>query len=140
MKLVSKYKLFKEAVTVGDCITVGKIYNECLPIFIHLGKHNYYNILLDQTEEYYSRIPYNVLQWIRENRFQKLYDGTDRFENELSHWVIDALMELINKNFKELDFPSTIKAWQLHSQSVMLALSSQEFVTAEYSNHRSLHV
>ena len=45
-------------------------------------------------EECYSRIPYHIFQWIRENCFQKLYDGTDRFENELSHWAIDALMEL----------------------------------------------
>ena len=124
VKMVSKYKLFKDAVTVYDSVTVEKMYKEYLPIFVHLGKHNYYNILLDQTEEYYNRIPYHVLQWIRENRFQKLYDGTDRFPNELSHWAIDALMELMNKNVKGLDFFNTIEAWQLYSQNGILALSS----------------
>ena len=102
---------------------------------MHLGKYNYYNILLDQTDEYYSRIPYHVLQWIRENRLPKLYDDTDWFNSNLSHWVIDASMELMNKNIKELEFP-----WQLHSQNVMLASSSRNFMTAEYSNRRSLLV
>lgn len=65
VRLVSQYKLFKKAGTVGDSITVKKIYNNYLPVFVHLGKHNYYNIILDQTEECYQRIPYRVLQLIR---------------------------------------------------------------------------
>ena len=40
VKLVTQYKIFKEAVTVGDWIAVEKIYNDYLPIFVHLGKHN----------------------------------------------------------------------------------------------------
>ena len=139
-RLVSQYKMFKEAVTVGDAITVEKVYNDYLPIFVYLGKHNYYNILLDQTEEYYDRIPYSILQLVRHNRFQKLYDGTDRKNNSMSHWAIDSLMELMNKNVKELDFPNTIEAWQLHSQNVMLALASRSFVTNEYTNHHSTDV
>ena len=111
VKLVTQYKMFSEAVTIGDSITVEKIYNDYLPVFVYLGKHNYYNILLDQTEEYYGRIPYQVLQLIRENRFQKLYDGTNRKQTSMSHWAIDALMELMNKNVKELDFPNTIDGW-----------------------------
>ena len=49
-------------------------------------------------------------------------------------------MELMNKNIKKLNFPKTIKGWQLHSQNVMLALESWSFVTNEYSNHQSLEV
>ena len=49
-------------------------------------------------------------------------------------------MELMNKNVKELDFPNTIAGWQLHSQNLMLALSSRSFVVNEYSNHRVLEV
>ena len=140
VKLVSQYNMFREAATIGELITVEKIYNEYLPIFMHLRKHNYYSILLDQTEEYYDRIPYHILQLIRENRFQKLYDGTDRRQNSLSHWVIDALMELMNKNVKELYFPNTIDGWQLHSQNIMLALASSSFVMNEQTNHQSLDV
>ena len=103
--------MFREAVTVGDSTTVEKIYNAYLPIFVHLGKHNYYNILLNQTEEYYNRIPYHIHQLIRETRIQKLYDGTDRKQNSFSHLEINALMELMNKNVKELDFPKTIDGW-----------------------------
>ena len=80
------------------------------------------------------------LQLIRENRFQKLYDGTNRKQTSMSHWAIDALMELMNKNVKELDFPNTIDGWQLHSQNLMFALSSRSFVMNEYSNHRVLEV
>ena len=108
-RLVLQYKLFKEAVTVGDSITVEKLYHDYLPTFVYLGKHNYYNILLDQIEEYYDHTPYCILQLVRQNRFQKLYDGTDRKHNSMSHWSIDALMELTNKNVKELDFPNTIE-------------------------------
>ena len=41
VRLVSQYKLFKEAATVGDSITVEKVYNDYLPIFTFLDKHNY---------------------------------------------------------------------------------------------------
>ena len=40
-RLVSQYTLFKEAVTVGDSITIEKVYNDYLPIFTYLDKHNY---------------------------------------------------------------------------------------------------
>ena len=125
---------------MGDSITVKKIYNDYLPIFVYLGKHNYYKNFLDQTEEYYNRIPYQILQLIRENRFQKPCDGTDRNQNSMSHWAIDALMELMNKHMKELNFPNTIEGWQLHSHNLMLALSSRSFVMNEYSNHIFLEV
>ena len=140
VRLVSQYKMFKEAVTVGDSIMVEKIYNEYLPVFVYLGKHTYYNIILDQTEEYYQRIPYSILQLIRKNRFQKLYNGTDRKKTSMSHWALDALMELMNKNVKEMDFPNTVDGWQLHSQNVMLALTSRSFVMNEYTKHQSLEV
>ena len=39
--------MFQEAVTVGDLITVEKIYNNYLPIFVYIGNNNYNNILLD---------------------------------------------------------------------------------------------
>ena len=47
VKLVSRYNFIKEAMTVGDSVEVENIYNEYLPVFVQLGKHNYYNILLD---------------------------------------------------------------------------------------------
>ena len=68
VKLVSQYVIFKEAATVGDYITVENIYNDYLPVYIHLRKSNYYNILPDQMEEYCNCIPYHVLQWIRHDR------------------------------------------------------------------------
>ena len=69
VKLASQYKIFEEATTVDDSITLEKIYNNYLPTFIYLDKYNYYYIILDQTEECYQRIPYRILQLMRENRF-----------------------------------------------------------------------
>ena len=68
---------------------VETIYNEYLPVLVHLSKSTYYNIILDQIDEYYGRIPYYVLQWIRENLFQQLYKGKYRKGNYMSHWEID---------------------------------------------------
>ena len=68
----------EQDVTIGDSVVVEKFYNNYLPVFVHLGKHNYYNIMLDQTEEYYGRILYDILQLLRENHFQNLYNGSDR--------------------------------------------------------------
>ena len=58
----------------------------------------------------------------------------------LSYWALDALMELINKNVKELNFPNNIEAWRLHSKDVMLAQASSTFIKNEYSTHRSIKV
>ena len=56
---------------------------------------------------YYSdRVVRTIL---RGNRFQKLYNGTDRKKRLLSHWDIGALVELMNKNIKELNFPNIIE-------------------------------
>lgn len=76
---MSQYHRFRDVVHVGDSITVEKIYNKCLPIFEHLGKHNYYNILLDKTKDHCHRIPY---QLTRENQFQKLYDDINMKQTE----------------------------------------------------------
>ena len=84
MMVTSSFMLFQEATTIGDLLMVETIYNEYLPVLIHLSKSTYYNIILDQIDEYYGRIPYYVLQWIRENRFQKLYNGIDRKGEEIS--------------------------------------------------------
>lgn len=90
--------MFKEATTVGDSLMVETIYNEYLPVLVHLSKSTYYNIIPDQIDEFYGRIPYYLLQWIRENRLQKLYHGKYRKGKDVAHWEIDRLMELIDSN------------------------------------------
>ena len=139
-KMVTKYRLFKNSVRSGDSIMVEVIYSQIVPALFHLTRHTYYNILLDQIDEYYHRIPYPILQHIRENRFQRLHQGSDRKNIKSSHWEIDALMELINKDVKQLDFPNTLQGWQLHSQNLMLSLRSRILVTNEYSHHFKVDV
>ena len=57
---------------MGDSLMAGSLYNEYFPVLLHLSKSTYYNIILDKIDDYYGRIPYSMLQWIRQNRFQKL--------------------------------------------------------------------
>ena len=56
----------------GDSITVEAVYNYFTPIWLALGKTTYFNIALDQTDELYMKIPYKILQYVRENRFLPL--------------------------------------------------------------------
>ena len=58
----------------------------------------------------------------------------------MSHWALDALIELMNKNVKELDFPNNIEPWQLQSQNIMLVQVSRTFITNEYSTHWNIEV
>ena len=58
----------------------------------------------------------------------------------MSHWVLDVLMELINKNLKEMNFSNTIAGWQLNSQNIMLVLTSRSFMMNEYKNRHVLEV
>ena len=85
INLTSRFIIFKEATTAGNLLMVNTIYNEYFPVLVYLNKATYYNIILDQIDEYYGRIPYYVLQWIRQNRFQKIYNGKDRKGGDMSH-------------------------------------------------------
>ena len=39
-----------------------------------------------------------------------------------------------------MNFPNTIDACKMHSQNVMLALTSRSFVTNEYTHHKVVDV
>ena len=95
--LTSRLTMFKESTTMGDSLMIESLYNEYLSVLVYLSKSTYYNITLDQIDEYYGIIPYCVLQLIRQDRFQKLYIGIDRKGSDISHWEIDRLMEIVNK-------------------------------------------
>ena len=57
--------MFEETTTVGDYLMVESIYNEYFPVLVHLDKSTYYNIIFAQIYEYYGRMTFYVLQWIR---------------------------------------------------------------------------
>ena len=67
----------RNAVSKGDSVTVEAIYSYFTPIWLALGKTTYFNIALDQIDELYIKIPYNILQYVRENQFLPLYYGTN---------------------------------------------------------------
>ena len=70
-----KYITLKNAVWVGDTITVETIYAYFTSVWLTLGKTTYFNIVLDQVDELYVKIPYHILQYVKENRFLPLYVG-----------------------------------------------------------------
>ena len=71
----TKYITLKNAVRNGDTVTVESMYAYFTPIWLALGKSTYFNIALDQIDEIYVKIPYHILQYVRENRFLSLYAG-----------------------------------------------------------------
>lgn len=85
VNLTRRFMMFNKAAIVDNSLMTETIYNEYLPVLVHLNKSTYYNIILDQIDEYYGRMSYYVLQWIWQNRFQKLYDGKDRKGNVMPH-------------------------------------------------------
>ena len=68
----------KTAIRCGDAVAIEAMYITFIPIWIACGKHKYYQLGLYLVDEYYSRIPYNVLNLLRINRTMKLYDGSDQ--------------------------------------------------------------
>ena len=71
------YNTLRTAVRKGDIITVEAVYNYFTPIWLVLGETAYFNIALDQIDELYTKIPYKILQYVRENRFLPLCSGTN---------------------------------------------------------------
>ena len=136
----TKYITLKKAVRKGDSITVEAMYSYFTPIWLALGKTTYFNIALDQIDELYVKIPYYILQYVRENRFLPLYAGKNAKGVQMARWELDKIMELCNCKFKELDFGNDISGWLHHAQNMPLCCKSRAFVENEYSKHDDVDV
>ena len=105
-----------------------------------MGKTTYFNIALDQIDELYIKIPYKILQHVRENRFLPLYGGTNSKGVKMARWELDKIMEHCNNKFKNLDFPNTLNGWLTHAQNMPMCCKSRAFVENEYTTHRDYNV
>jgi hypothetical protein len=133
VQLTRKYKLFRLSVRYGDAILVEYLYEYFIPVWLMTSKHNYVEIALNQIEDLYARIPFNILQAARENRMQPLHSGTDRDGNPMAQWAMDALMELLQVKYKAMNFPNSAEGWQNHSTNMPLVARAKIFCTTEYN-------
>jgi hypothetical protein len=133
VKLTRKYKLFRLSVRHGDAIMVEHLYEYFIPIWIMTGKHNYVEIALNQIEDLYGRVPFDVLQAARENRMQAIHVGIDRDGVPMAQWALDALMELMQIKYKAMNFPNSREGWQSHSSNMPLVSRCRTFCKHEYS-------
>ena len=82
----------------GDAIAIENVWNEFLPLCLVLGKRIYTRIGLQQMEDLYQRMPYWLLQIVRDNRTMPLHDG------KVSEIAQDTMMEQTQARLKTLSF------------------------------------
>ena len=114
------------------------MYNYFTPIWLALGKSTYFNIALDQIDELYMKIPYKILQYVRENRFLPLYSGANDKGVQMARCELDKIMEHCNNKFKNLDFPNTLNGWLTHAHNMPMCFKIRALVENEYTTHHHL--
>jgi hypothetical protein len=118
--ITRKYRVFRESVRCGDAIVVEYLYEYFIRLWLMTGKSNYVEIGLSQIKDLYGRVPYHILQVIQENRMLPLHPGKDRDGRDMTHWAMDALLELMQPKYKSMNFPSALDGWQKHSTNMPL--------------------
>ena len=136
--LMTLYRSFRFALRYGDSIMIEWLYKEFLPIFLVTGKVNYFDIILGMMDNHYGVISSELLHYLRCNRTVPLYEGNDKFGNEMAHWALDAIIENIQKFYHQMNFKNDIGGWFRHSSNVMLINRCNRFVRSEYSLQKSI--
>ena len=99
IKAMHYYGLFRVSVGNGDAIMIEWLYKEFLPFYLVNGKYNYFEIVLGMIETFHGALSKSsdLLLIIRVNRTMPLYDGKDKYNNPMSNWAQDAVLENIQK-------------------------------------------
>ena len=84
-------------------------------------------------DELYNTIDARTLHVVKVNQTPPLYDGVDRNGALMVYWSMDSLIELIQKNYHQMDFQSKLKIWFKHSAHVMLKNKDHRFVQETYT-------
>ena len=128
--IMFKFKLYLNAVKVGDAVMMEMVENKFCGVFLLLDKSNYFELCLSQMEKKYATIPYHKLQEIRINsacRYKK-----DSLEKVEKLHVLDDVMENVNMWVKALPLGNDQESWVVHSPNVMLARQCINFESDEY--------
>jgi hypothetical protein len=137
-KMARHYRLFKESLRNGDVIAVEMLLVDFIGVFACIGKPKCLESSLCTIEEWYGKIPYFLLQLIRDNRTVKLYDGRQNNGKETAERPIDEIMELKNAAYSSMKFPPSAASWETHSQNVSLVKQSSIFVETEYKRKKDV--
>ena len=107
--MAMKYNILQNVFRKGESVIVEAIYSYVTLIWLAIRKTTYFNIALDQIDELYVKITFQILQYVRDNRFLPLYSGENSKGVKMAQWELDKIMEHYNNKFKNLDFPNTLK-------------------------------
>jgi hypothetical protein len=132
--LVNLYRQFRVSARNGDAIMIEWLYKEFLGIFVLTGKHHYVQIVLGMIDEHYGRIPAKILHLVRCNRTTPLHTGVDAQGKPMANWMLDSVIELVQKYYHSDGSENDIKSWWKHSSNVMLKNRCERFVAYHYSN------
>jgi len=128
--LMNRFKIYYDAQKCGDVLAMEVVENDFCGVFHLLGKKNYYELCLSQTERRYRDATYGELQEVRYNsscRYRK-----DTNSNVYTMHVLDELMENVNYWTKCLPLGNDQDSWVKHSPNVMVARRCLNFVNNEY--------
>ena len=73
------------------------LYNQFFPIFLVTGKVNYFEIILEITDNHYGMMSSELLHHLRCNRTVPLCKGKNKFGNEMTYWALDVVIENVQK-------------------------------------------
>ena len=132
--LVNLYRQFRVSARNGDAIMIEWLYKEFLGIFVLTGKHHYVQIVLGMIDEHYGKIPPKLLHLVRTNRTTPLHTGVDSQGKPMANWMLDSVIELVQKYYHSDGSENAIKSWWKHSSNVMLKNRCERFVAYHYSN------
>ena len=85
------YRLFRLSVRAGDTVMIKWLYSRFLPIYLATGKHQYVEIVLAQMENFYTKLPPNIMHLVRLNRTVPLYDCVDQAGNLMAFFGLMML-------------------------------------------------
>ena len=117
--MVDDYREFRMALNTGDAVMIACLYKDFLPKFYLTKKKHYVEIILTQIENFYNKVGPRKLQLVRINRTAPLYGGCDKQGVPMANWLLDGIIELIQKYYHLMKF-MTEKGWSTHSPHVML--------------------
>lgn len=133
VKMARMHRSFKESIRYGDAIHLEYLYSTFTPAWLALGKNIYFEIALSTVEQFYGRVPFPLLQVIRDNRAVPIYDRTDKDGTPMANWSQDGIIEDFQVRYKAMSFINTPEEWEKNSVNMPLVSQCRTQVDNEYT-------
>jgi hypothetical protein len=131
-EMTALFSCFYDSIRNGDAVMIEVLYLEFLPLWVATGKKHCTRLVLDQVECLYKQCPPWLLQTIRENRCQPLYEGTDRNGKAMANWSDDGILEKLMPQQHDMAYAMNAESWREASANMPLVARSKVFVENEY--------